>query len=256
MCRIILPSILLISLVTTTQAIVQGSNASLAQFPFIVSIRELAVLEAQHICGGTLIGPRTVLTAARCIDGKSPAEISVLTGTVSRLEGYQAQSVLDIILHPRWNSSNSDNDYGIIHLASHPVSYNPSQAAILPKVSAAQYSGAPLQIAGWGKMSPRITALPNILQSTTMEGTSKEACETSWSSSHTITNSMTCADSIPFGGRRSACDGDFGGPVVASDGFTLVGVMSFGAYDCRANVLPNIASDVYWARDWILSVII
>lgn len=45
--------------------VVGGSDANHGDFPFIVSLR--ASSTNSHFCGGSLITPKTVLTAAHCV---------------------------------------------------------------------------------------------------------------------------------------------------------------------------------------------
>lgn len=43
--------------------VVGGENAAVGQFPHQVSLRQYT----SHICGGTIIAPQIILTAAHCV---------------------------------------------------------------------------------------------------------------------------------------------------------------------------------------------
>lgn len=77
---------------------------------------------AGHICGGSLIDSRTVLTAAHCLvdslDKKRPAGyFRVVGGSVNRYErsaGTVVRTVSRVGVHERYNAKNFDNDVGLL----------------------------------------------------------------------------------------------------------------------------------------------
>ena len=61
----------------TASKIVGGTNSARNEYPWQV---RLGLSGASDGCGGTIIHPRFILTAAHCVDGLPPQEIIVYVG--------------------------------------------------------------------------------------------------------------------------------------------------------------------------------
>lgn len=100
------------------QKIVGGTRAAPGEFPYMASIRYLG----HHCCGGAIIGPRHILTAAHCFRGFIPhmsSLYSVATGSVSS-SGGNIHTCNKVILHPHYhvNSPHWANDIAIVKVSS------------------------------------------------------------------------------------------------------------------------------------------
>lgn len=49
--------------------IVGGSEASIGEFPFQISLQRFGGLSWSHICGGSIFNQKTILNAAHCVSG-------------------------------------------------------------------------------------------------------------------------------------------------------------------------------------------
>ena len=73
-----------------------GKDARHGQFPYQVSLRKS---QNEHLCGGSILNKRWVLSAAHCLDHlKQPKDVNVATGTVL-ISGGDIYPVEKIILH-------------------------------------------------------------------------------------------------------------------------------------------------------------
>jgi glutamyl endopeptidase len=96
------------------------TDTTAAPFRYICNFEyDFPGIGPRAMCSGTLIGPRSVLTAGHCIAGKEPSRMRVIPGRNGLLEPLPATQAAKFILALGYRES-SPTDYGIIHLR-HPV---------------------------------------------------------------------------------------------------------------------------------------
>ena len=95
--------------------IVGGGRTNVREFPWIVSLQ----VQGTHVCGGTVILSRWILTAAHCTNVyEQPGDWQVLAGVSnSRDYSYTAQqsNVKAIIQHAQFDAQTYDNDISLLY---------------------------------------------------------------------------------------------------------------------------------------------
>uniref|UniRef100_A0A8C9QWC3 Transmembrane serine protease 3a n=1 Tax=Scleropages formosus TaxID=113540 RepID=A0A8C9QWC3_SCLFO len=123
--------------------IVGGNLSAPGQFPWQVSLH----FERVHLCGGSIVAPRWVVTAAHCVYGfENPALWAVLVGVAEQpVNGAQYLSVDKIFYHSRYRPKWLDYDIALMKLVE-PLTFSGQRVAALGPGSAPLQQG--LQSAG------------------------------------------------------------------------------------------------------------
>jgi secreted trypsin-like serine protease len=234
--------------------IVAGNNADPGEWPWQVFLEVLPgdyYYYYDQFCGGTLIDPYWVVTAAHCVTDSSGKVISTnsfrvvagghqLTMVDSAPIGTQVRNVAKIIRHPNYNDNTLNNDIALIKLSS-PFTLVPGPGlgavATLPIAtpSMGNWTGSAAWVTGWGKNSATQSSFSrkDILQEASVKVISNTECAATYGSA--ITDNMLCTK---FASKKSVCSGDSGG-LLAIDrnglgNWVLVGVVSFSSVGCNA----------------------
>merc|ERR1719397_2166600 len=114
--------------------IVGGTETEVNEYPWMTAI--VSAQGERQFCGGSLVAAEWVLTAAHCMfqdaAGKIPETIDTVRAVLGEHdlqtsgEGSLARKVVrvaEIINHPQYNPTNSDNDIALLKLAE-PVDIN------------------------------------------------------------------------------------------------------------------------------------
>jgi len=228
--------------------IVGGSNADPTQYPYYTLLQIETATGAIYQCGGTLIAPDMVLSAAHCLFNKGfVTGISAIvncTQDVNELGrtgyDYPRRSVLEI-KHASYNSRTNVNDILLLQLDSPVLDVVPLAWATTTDddTDAAQS----LTVIGMGVESYEAQVTPLHLQVASLQPISYSVCNAAYSGAVFDTR-MVCA-AAP---GKDSCFGDSGGPLIQDD--TLVGITSWGK-GCAEDNYPSVYTRVSHYDTWI-----
>ncbi|KAJ8256529.1 hypothetical protein COCON_G00186810 [Conger conger] len=206
--------------------IVGGKDTAIEDWPWQVSLQQ----NGQHTCGGSLVSPRWVVTAAHCFSG-SKKELSrwkVMVGH-AYLGYFGGWSVDRIVLNGDYSPRSNDYDIAMMRLSQPVTVGDTSRPVCLPPHGLDLLPDSPLVVTGWGYLEER-GKVSSVLQK--------------------ANNAVRGVRE----GQVDACQGDSGGPLVyLSSRWQLVGVVSWG-HGCARRNRPGVYCNVEEVLNWVYTV--
>ena len=213
-------------------AIVGGSVVGPSEsYPFLGALVDHPIASAYDgfFCGGTLVAPMLVLTAAHCVADRTatPGSIDVVLGQTSLVAtGGERIGVSEVLVSPAFDQTMLASDVAVLQLAR-PAAGAPILLATIPPAT-----GTLTRLLGWGNLTGLggAAAYPTMLQRLDRFVLDSSACDVYAQFRPSL---ELCAGDLAE--LHGACDGDSGGPLLTRDTpltWQLVGTVSYAGSPC------------------------
>jgi trypsin len=223
-----------------------GGRPTVQDEPYLVQLVDSAS-SSEGFCGGTLVAPRIVVTAAHCIEPAQARNLHVVMGMADgrNLHLNHPIKVEGLVVHPDFDPVDNLNDIAVIYLEDYsdveferPVSPLVfSRDANLPEASTDK-----VRVLGLGNATSVGWIFDGIIREVELGVLPVGVCNDKYGR---VDQTQICAGDVVRGGVDS-CQGDSGGPMLAKDSagaWVLVGIVSYGE-GCAQKSAPGVYTRV------------
>ncbi|KAK9510965.1 hypothetical protein O3M35_005632 [Rhynocoris fuscipes] len=230
--------------------IVGGREAAVNEYPFAV----LIMLKSRKFiyCGGSIISPYHILTAAHCVRPYRGLRLSVIVGEHDTRTDKETPhtKIIDVekaIEHPNYVERGNSYDIAILKLKT-KIEFSDAVGPVCLPQSNLNLQNEQIKVMGWGLTKTDGEPSPVLLK-VNLKVIDLDICKTMFASVQNNSTYQICT----WAPDRDSCQGDSGGPLVwqspETKRLTQVAVVSFGR-DCGSQD-PAVNSDVSYFMDWI-----
>ena len=209
--------------------VVRGLGVPDGKYPFVAAIglADASGSLKRQFCGGSLIAPSYVLTAAHCVAGAKAEKIAVVVGQTAFGSGQgEARTLTNIMIHPAFNYRTLNYDVAVLQLNAPVLSVTPA-ALVGAGDGSFEVAGTGLTVVGWGNTvrffhRPDPTRYPGRLKEGAISVVGSANCAKQWRKvgfkKKFAPSLLLCTSARRFG------SGDSGSPLFSAAGGTFVQV--------------------------------
>ncbi|XP_005191943.1 seminase-like [Musca domestica] len=224
--------------VEKSNRIVGGVKSFIRNVPYLMQVWS----NGYFICGGSLVSPKFVVSAAHCAVNTRPRQLTIVGGASNLNEPGVIRKVRKIIRPKKFSLNTMNRDVVVFKLAKpmkgpkiKPIPLNTEPIRV----------GMKMKVSGWGLKRENGKSVATHVRRVVVPVIAKATCEAQYQDVLPLSNTMFCA-SQP--GKKDSCSGDSGGPAVCNG--KLCGIVSFGVGCARPNY-PGVYTGIRAVRSFI-----
>ncbi|KYO41332.1 coagulation factor VII [Alligator mississippiensis] len=221
--------------------------------PGVCPWQALILQNLKEQCGGSLLAPNWVVTAAHCVEKANVKQLMIKLGghrINKKDESEQERGVTKIIIHEKYSSATVEHDIALLQLEK-PVNFTdyvlpiclPERQFSERELSSIRYS----TVSGWGRLIERGATAAILMRVDLPRVKTKQCME---ETNLNITENMFCAGDLS--GTKDSCKGDSGGPHATKykNTWFLTGIVSWGK-GCATRGIYGVYTRVSRYIEWL-----